>query len=167
MVCSSAIPSKSVFTANNILLMRNSNHALVVALVWNKLFNWEGNQLISASSARLPLPPKNWKQTRWSNDKTIIELSYRKISWFVSVSQINYWPQPLASAIDMFAPENHDVLLEGAWVACEHVTRFRKQWHHLLPEPIRFLYFWNKVEVRSHCKSQKKGMSAPKPVTWP
>ena len=30
------------------------------------------------------------KQTRWSNDKTIIELSYRKISWFVSVSQINY-----------------------------------------------------------------------------
>ena len=39
------------------------------------------------------------KQTRWSNDKTIIELGYRKISWFVSVSQINYYlPQPLASA---------------------------------------------------------------------
>ena len=34
------------------------------------------------------------KQTRWSNDKTIIELGYRKISWFVSVSQINYLPQP-------------------------------------------------------------------------
>ena len=29
------------------------------------------------------------KQTWWSNDKTIMELSYRKISWFVSVSQIN------------------------------------------------------------------------------
>ena len=28
------------------------------------------------------------KQTRWSNDKTIIELGYRKISWFVRVSQI-------------------------------------------------------------------------------
>ena len=27
------------------------------------------------------------KQTRWSNDKTIVELGYRKISWFVSVSQ--------------------------------------------------------------------------------
>ena len=38
------------------------------------------------------------KQTRWSNDKTIIELGYRKISWFVSVSQINYLPQPSASA---------------------------------------------------------------------
>ena len=38
------------------------------------------------------------KQTRWSNDKTIIELGYRKISWFVSVSQINYLPQPTASA---------------------------------------------------------------------
>ena len=29
------------------------------------------------------------KQTRWSNDKTVIELGYRKILWFVSVSQIN------------------------------------------------------------------------------
>ena len=27
------------------------------------------------------------KQTWWSNDKTIIELGYRKISWFVSVPQ--------------------------------------------------------------------------------
>ena len=34
------------------------------------------------------------KQTRWSNDKTIIELGHRKIWWFVSVSQINYLPQP-------------------------------------------------------------------------
>ena len=38
---------------------------------------------------------KNLKQTRWSNDKTIIiELGYRKISWFVSsVSRrsINSW----------------------------------------------------------------------------
>ena len=29
---------------------------------------------------------KTNKQTRWLNDKTIIELDYRKISWFVSVS---------------------------------------------------------------------------------
>ena len=28
------------------------------------------------------------KNTQWSNDKTIIELRYRKISWFVCVSQI-------------------------------------------------------------------------------
>ena len=27
------------------------------------------------------------KQTRWSNDKTITELGYRKILWFVSVSE--------------------------------------------------------------------------------
>ena len=38
------------------------------------------------------------KQTWWSNDKTIIELGYRKISWFASVSHINYLPQPSASA---------------------------------------------------------------------
>ena len=34
------------------------------------------------------------KQTRWPNDKTVIELGYRKISWYVSVSQINYLAQP-------------------------------------------------------------------------
>ena len=39
------------------------------------------------------------KQARWSNDKTIIELGHRKISWFVSVSQITtdksqYFAQP-------------------------------------------------------------------------
>ena len=38
------------------------------------------------------------KQTWWSNDKTIIELGYRKISWFANVSHIKYLPQPSASA---------------------------------------------------------------------
>ena len=38
------------------------------------------------------------KQTWWSNDKTIIELGYRKMSWFASVSHINYLPQPSALA---------------------------------------------------------------------
>ena len=37
------------------------------------------------------------KQTRWSNDKTIIELGYRKTSWFFSVSQINYLIDLLAT----------------------------------------------------------------------
>ena len=31
------------------------------------------------------------EQTWWSSDKTILELGNRKISWFVSVSQINYY----------------------------------------------------------------------------
>ena len=70
--------------ANNILLMRKWNHAflcLAIALAWK----WQIAAL-----------PKDI--LRWSNDKTIIELGYRKISWFVSVSQINYLPQPSASA---------------------------------------------------------------------
>ena len=37
------------------------------------------------------------KQTRWSNGKKTFELGYRKISRFVSVSQINYLHQPSAS----------------------------------------------------------------------
>ena len=45
------------------------------------------------------------KQTRWSNDNTIIELGYRKISWFVGVSQINYLPQPFASANNLLATD--------------------------------------------------------------
>ena len=41
-------------------------------------------------NARLLCFPKIFlkKQTRWSNDKTIIELGYPKISWFVSVSPL-------------------------------------------------------------------------------
>ena len=46
------------------------------------------------------------KQTWWSNDKTVIELGYHKISWFASVSHINYLPQPLAWAIDLLAADN-------------------------------------------------------------
>ena len=40
-----------------------------------------------------------WKQSWWSNDKTIIELSYHKISWFANVSQINYLPRPSANKL--------------------------------------------------------------------
>ena len=39
------------------------------------------------------------KQAPWSIDRTIIiELGYHKISWFVSVSQVNHLPQPSTSA---------------------------------------------------------------------
>ena len=40
-----------------------------------------------------------WKQTRRRINKTIIELGYRKISWFASVSQINNLPKPWGTAI--------------------------------------------------------------------
>ena len=47
------------------------------------------------------------------NDKTVIELGYRKISWFVSVSQINYLPKAKASANKLICSPltNHDILL--------------------------------------------------------
>ena len=42
-----------------------------------------------------------WSKERWSNDKTIIELGpYGKISWLVSVSQINYLIIPDLLATD-------------------------------------------------------------------
>ena len=89
---------------NDILLMRKWNHAflpLAIAFAWK----W---QLDSRASRKRKHWGREWslrfqkifikKQTRWSNDKTIIKLSYRKISWFVSVSQLKYLPQPSVSA---------------------------------------------------------------------
>ena len=61
---------------NNSLLMRKWNHAfllLAIALVWKRQI------------ASLPEDIPYKKQTRWVNDNTIIELGYRKISWFVDV----------------------------------------------------------------------------------
>lgn len=40
----------------------------------------------------------SWSKERWSNDKTMIEIGYRRNLWFVSVSQIIYLPQPSTSA---------------------------------------------------------------------
>ena len=51
----------------------------------------------------------SWSKERCSNDKTIIELGYRKISWFFSVSQINLNRPRLI--IDL---TNHDILLNLA-----------------------------------------------------
>ena len=54
----------------------------------------------------------HWKQTWWSNDKTIIELGNRKISLFVSVSQINYYlPQRSAWANDWSARHWHITII--------------------------------------------------------
>ena len=68
--------------ANNILLMRKENRAfllLAIALAWK------------------------------FNDKTIIELGYRKISWFASISQISYLPKPNNWSV---RPQSiHDILL--------------------------------------------------------
>ena len=78
-----------LFSCNYILHMRKGNRAFISSCdrSWVKMADRFGSRGYSLK-----------KQTRWSNDKTIIELGYRKISWFVSVSQINYLPQPSASA---------------------------------------------------------------------
>ena len=65
------------------------------------------------------------KQTRWSNDKTIIELGYRKISWFVSVSQINYLPQPSASANNWSARHRQITIFCSTWTVPQGLNRRR------------------------------------------
>ena len=86
MVCSCAMSSNCMcLAANNILFMRKRNHAFLLLVI-----------AVAKNGRSLHLFSK--KQTRWSNDKTIFELSYLKISWFVTVSQINYLPQPICGA---------------------------------------------------------------------
>ena len=70
--------------SNNILLVRKWKHAFL----WSLL---RENGTLGFPKIFIQ------KQARWLNEKTIIALSYRKISWFVSVSLINYLPQPSAS----------------------------------------------------------------------
>ena len=84
MVCSCVVPSKRVLL-----------QIICCSCVIGTTFSREKWQIASLSCQEVI---KRWKQTWWSNDKTIIELGYRKISWFVSGEQINYLPQPSASA---------------------------------------------------------------------
>ena len=84
MVCSCVVPSKRV-------LLQIIFWSWVIGTTFSRE-KW----LIASLSCQEVI--EIWKQTWWSNDKTIIELGYRKISWFVSVSPINYLPQPSASA---------------------------------------------------------------------
>ena len=68
-------------TANNILPMRKWHHAfLLFAIAWQ----------VASLPEDIPL-----NKTRWSNDKTVIVLGYRKISWLVSVSRC--FAQPLSN----------------------------------------------------------------------
>ena len=84
MVCSCVVPSKRV-------LLQIIFCSCVIGTTFSR-----GKWQVASLSCQEVI--KIWKQTWWSNDKTIIELGYRKISWFASVSQINYLPQPSASA---------------------------------------------------------------------
>ena len=84
MVCSCVVPSKRVLL-----------QIIFCSCAIGTTFQREKWQTASLSCQEVF---KIWKQSWWLNDKTIIELGYHKISWFVSVSQINYLPQPSASA---------------------------------------------------------------------
>ena len=85
MVCSCTMP----FTCwLQILFCLCINETMLFSFLWS---------LLRENSRSLRLPKICLKkETRWLNDKTIIiiELGYCKILWFVSVSQINYLPQP-------------------------------------------------------------------------
>ena len=84
MVCSCAVPSKRVLL-----------QIIFCSCVIGTTFSREKWQIASLSCLEVI---KIWKQSWQSNDKTVIELSYHKISWFASVSQINYLHQPSASS---------------------------------------------------------------------
>ena len=76
-VCSCVVPSKRVLL-----------QIIFCSCVNGTTSSREKWQIVSLSCQEVI---NIWKQAWWSNDKTIIELGYRKISWFVRVSRINYW----------------------------------------------------------------------------
>ena len=84
MVRSCVVPSKRVWL-----------QIIFCSCVIGTTFSREKWQIASLSCQEVI---KIWKQTWWSNNKTIIELGYGKISWFVSGEQINYLPKPKAEA---------------------------------------------------------------------
>ena len=84
MVCSCVVPPKRVFL-----------QIIFCLCVIGATFSREKWQIASLSCQKvIKIRKQSWR----SNDKTIIELGYHKISWFASVSQINYLLQPSASA---------------------------------------------------------------------
>ena len=99
------IGRKQIWPANNCLQIMVCSCLMIPNCVWlQKIFCPCINETMRDRSClkkgRLLHFPKIFikKQTWWSNDKTIIDLRYRKILWFASASHINYLPQPSASA---------------------------------------------------------------------
>ncbi len=70
------------------------------------------------------------KQTQWSNDKTIIELGSRKISWIVSGEQINYLPKP-RQIIDLLATDKSRYFAQPRPITvncCRHIKMYTLMW---------------------------------------
>ena len=72
-----------------------------------------------------------WKQTWWSNDKTIIEFSCLKILWFVSISQIT---DLLATdKLQYFAQPRPIIIVKYLSDLCS-----KKNWDYLEPHHIDY-----------------------------
>ena len=101
------------------------------------------------------------KQTRWSNDKTIIELGYRKISWFVSVLQINHLPHPLASANNLSARHRQitifcSTLSNNIVNYCQHIKSSSSNHHYYYCVAILMLLLLIIIIIAntwSHCQA--------------
>ena len=86
MVCSCVVPSKRVLL-----------QIIICSCIIGTTNTFSREKWLIASLS-CQVVTKIWKETLGSNDKTIIELGRRKISWLFSVSPINYLPWPSASA---------------------------------------------------------------------
>ena len=99
----------------------SANNCLQISVLLQTIFSScvIETTLLCEYGGSVPRAGRGWlyifrsSKERWSNDKTIIEHGYRKISWFVSVSQFNYLPQSSASANNCCARhwQTHYILL--------------------------------------------------------
>ena len=97
----SIILSKHVFSP---FLLAESQPCDLLKTAYKRRCNHAFVRKLTDDTLELSERAKNIKRfSRW-NDKTVIKLGYRKISWFASVSQFIYLSQPLASANNWSAP---------------------------------------------------------------
>ena len=92
----------------------------------------------------------NWpRQTRWPNDKTIIVLGCRRISWFVSVSQINYLPNSNCETLTNPIIVNYLAQMICVLLMVILIVHFMATKYEFLRSLCAFVWFSNQIGITS------------------
>ena len=122
----------ATWPANNCLQIMGWLCAMLPNCVWLQIefCSWVNKTMRDRSCMKkgrsLHFPKILIKKKTWRlNDKTIIELGYRKISWFASALHINYLPQPSAAASNWSArPDKSQYFAQARPLIVNYPTGF-------------------------------------------
>ena len=118
----------STWPANNYLQLSALPQIIFCScVIETTLFYEDGGSSPRAGRERFVII--KWSKELWSNDKTIFEVVHRKVFWFVSGGQTNYFPQRSGSANNWSARQ---------WqipIFCSNSSKIvncRQNYHHLV-----------------------------------